>query len=197
VQLAGQVDARLEQPGAPLLARGYADARRERGGLAERPHRVALVVRELEAGAMAVGEDHAEPAPARGHRCAGERLDAAQPCVAPGDPALEVARDLHDPVLGQGTLRDRRLLERPVDLSEQARLEAVAPHRHNELARVVVEQQPRALHSGHAAARLAEAVVEVAAGGTVRAVHGAEQLDDHVERVGARREGLAVGHCLV
>ena len=42
VQLAREVDARLEQPRAALLARGDPDARRERGGLAERPQVVAL-----------------------------------------------------------------------------------------------------------------------------------------------------------
>ena len=124
VQLAGEVDARLEQARAALLARRDADARRQRGGLAERPHRVALVVGELEAGAAAVGEDHAEPAAAGGHRRAGERLDAAEARVALGHPALEVAGDLHDAVLREGHLGDRRLLERPVDLREQARARA-------------------------------------------------------------------------
>jgi hypothetical protein len=65
VQLARQVDARREQAGAALLAGRDPHARRERRGLAERPQVVALGVRELEAGAAAVGEDHAEPAAGR------------------------------------------------------------------------------------------------------------------------------------
>jgi hypothetical protein len=87
VQLAGEVDARLEKPRAALLAGGDANARRQRGGFAERPHRVALLVGELEAGAVAVGEDHAEPAAASRHRHAGEGLHPAEARVALGHPA--------------------------------------------------------------------------------------------------------------
>ena len=196
VELARQVDARLEQAGSALLARRDAHARGERRGLAERPHGVTLVVGELEAGAAAVGEDHAEPAAAGRHRHAGERRHAAEVRVALGHPALEVARDLHHAVLGERDLRDRRLLERAVHLCEQVRLETVAAHRHDKLAGVVVEQQAGALHRRHAAARLAEAVVELAPGGdTLLPIQGAEQLHDHVECVRALGEGLAFGHC--
>jgi hypothetical protein len=60
----------------------------------------------------------------------------------------------------------------------------VAPHRHDELARVVVQQQHGALHRAEPAARLAEAVVELAAG-LGRAVERAKQPDDDVERIRA------------
>ena len=198
VQLARQVDARLKQAGSALLARRDAHARGERRGLAERPHGVALLVGELEAGAAAVAEDHAEPAAAGRHRHAGERLHAAEARVALRHPALQVAGHLHHAVLGESHLRDRRLLERAVHLCKQARLETVAAHRHDELTGVVVEQQPGALHRRHAAARLAEAVVELAPRGhALLSVERAEQLHDHVECVRALGEGLAFGHCLL
>jgi hypothetical protein len=65
----------------------------------------------------------------------------------------------------------------------------VAAHDHHELARVVVEQEACALHRAEPAARLAQPVVELAAR-LSRAVERAQQLDDHVERVRALREGL-------
>jgi hypothetical protein len=155
VQLAGEVDARLEQPRAALLARSDADARGERRGLPQRPHVVALGVRELEARSAAVGEDHPEPAAGGRHGHAAERLDSAEPRVALRHPAGEVARDLHNPVLRQRDLRDRCLLERSVYLREQPRLDAMASDHDHELARVVVQEEARALHPAEAAAGLA------------------------------------------
>ena len=187
VDFAGEVDAGLEQARATLLARGDPHAGRERGGLAERPHRVALGLRELEAGAAAVGEDHPQPAPARGDRRAGEVLDAGHVRVARGHPALEVAGGLHHAVLRQRHLRDRGLLERAVDAAQQIRPRSRGCPRHHELARLVVEQQAGALHARHVAQRHAEPVVEAGAAGAGVAVELAQQLDDHVERVRARR----------
>ena len=136
-------------------------------------------------GAAAVGEDHAEPAARRGHRHAAQRLDAAQARVALGHPARELARHLDHAILGQRNLRDRRLLERAVHLGQEAGLDSVAPHHDHELARVVVEQQARAVHRAEPAAGLAEAVVELAA--RLRGpVERTEEPDDHVERIRAR-----------
>jgi hypothetical protein len=155
---------------------------------------VALGIAQLEAGAATVGEDHPEPAPGGRHRHAAERLDPAETGVALRHPAADVAADLDHAVLGQRHLGDRRLLERAVHLGEQAALDAVAADDHDELARVVVEQQPGAVHPAEPAAGLAELVVERGAG-LGGAVERAEQVDDHVERVRARREGL--GHRLL
>ena len=65
----------------------------------------------------------------------------------------------------------------------------MAAHDDDELPGVVVEQEEGALHRAEPAARLAQPVVEVAPR-LGRAVERAQELDDHVERVGARREGL-------
>jgi hypothetical protein len=189
VQLAREVDPGLQQPRAALLARRYADARGEGGGLAERPQVVPLGVCQLEASAAAVREDHAQPAPGSRHWHAAERLDAADPRVALRHPARQVAGHFDHAVLGQRHLGDRGLLERPVELGEEPGVQAVAAHDHHELARVVVEQQPGAVHRAQPAAGLAEPVVELAPR-LGRAVERSQELDDHVERVRARREGL-------
>ena len=171
-----------------MLVRGDANARRERRRLAERPHGVALGVGQIEADPAAVGEHDAEPAPARRDRRARERLDPGDVGVALGYPAAEVAGHRDHAVLGERDLRDRGLLERAVDVGQQEGLHAVAPDRHHELARVVVEQQARTLHAGEVAQGGAKTVVETGAAGPGVAVELAKELDDHVERVGARRD---------
>ena len=122
VDLAREVDAGLQQARAALLAGRDADARGQRGGLAERPHRVALRLGQLEAAPAAVGEDHAQPAPAGRDRRAGQRLDAREvPRSAPGTQRRQVAAHLDHAVLGEGDLGDRRLLERAVDVAQAGR----------------------------------------------------------------------------
>ena len=193
VDLAGEVDPGLEQPRAALLVGRDAHARGERRRLADRPHGAALVVVQLERLAAAVREDHAEPAAAGRHGGARERGQLGEVGVAGRHPALEVIGHLHHPVLGEGHLGDRRLLEAPVHAREQVRVEPVAAHGDHEPARLVVEHQPGAPHRRLAAERLAEAVVEAAAAGPRALVELGDQLDDHVERVGAR-EGACLRH---
>ena len=118
---------------------------------------------------------------------AGERLDAGEARVALRHPASELAGHLDHAVLGERHLRDRRLLERAVDLGQQAGLDAVAAHRDDQLADVVVEHQARALHRGEAAERLAERIVEITARGARTAVELGQQPDDHIQRIRARR----------
>src|SRR4029079_1713747 len=96
VNLARELDALVQALLALLLARGYARAGGECGQLAERPHRVALVVGDLEATAAAVREDHAEPALAGGQRRAGESGHLER--------ALVASRDLPRELLGRELL---------------------------------------------------------------------------------------------
>ena len=193
VDLARQVDARLEQSRLPLGVGGDPDAGRQRGGLAEGPHRLPLVVGELELLAPAVGEDHSQGAPAGGHGGARERGELVEVRVARRHPLLQALGDLHHAVLRQRHLRDRRLLEAAVYAGQQVGIESVAPHGHHEPAALVVEHQPGASHRRLPAERHAEPVVEALAVRSRPLVHAGDELDDHVEGIGARR-GRGVGH---
>ena len=153
---------------------------------------MAVGIGELEAPTAAIGEYHSQPAPAGGDGGAGERLDTGDLRVALGYPVRQIAGHRHHAVLGQRDLGDGRLLERPVDVLEQRGLEPVAADGDHQLAGVVVEQQPRAVHAGQVAQRGAEGVVEAPSAGVGLAVELAQQLDDHIQRVGARR-GRHVG----
>ena len=196
VDVPRQVDARLEQPRARLLARGDPGAGRQRGGLAERPHRVALLLGELEAGAAAVGEDHAQPAPAGRDRRAGERLDTAQQArsgAAPSAPARRSPRPRGPRPGPPGRWASPRACRRPrrTDRAPPRGCPPAPPvgaHRRRAAGRPAQRRE--------AADRGAEAVVDAPVGrsGRRRGVQLRQQLDDHVEGVGAQRQALALSH---
>ena len=114
VDLAREVDARLEQARAALLVGGDADARGERRRLPDRPHRAALVVVQLERLAAAVGEDHAQPAPAGRHGRARERGELGEVRVARRHPASRSSETCTTRSWESASLGDRRLLEAAV-----------------------------------------------------------------------------------
>ena len=120
-------------------------------------------VGQLEAGAAAVGEDHAEPAPGGGHRHAAERLDAAD---APRSARAPSARGRRSPPpRGPRTAPPGRSgVSSSVPYSSASRPASRPwpPTDDHELARVVVEQQAGALHRAEPAAGLAQPVVELA-----------------------------------
>ena len=137
--------------------------------------------------AAAVGEDHAEPAPAGRRRRAGERRRPRRSArSAPGTSLSRCSDDLDDAILAKRALRDRRLLERPVDLVQQPRLDAVAADGHHELAHVVVEEQPARAPST-SAGRAPRRGGRRTRGPRMRpVVQAGQQLDEHIQRVGAR-----------
>ena len=143
VDLARKIDSSLEQPRAPA---GWSIATLAANAAVLPSVHIAWRSSAVSEGpaAMVGRVDHPELSAGR-HRRAGDRGQVRQP-GARRQPALELVGDLHHAILGQRDLGDLGLLERSVHLREQAGVDAVAAHRHHELAVVVVEQQPGAAH---------------------------------------------------
>ncbi len=73
---------------------------------------------------------------------------------------LQVGR-LDDPVLGQGPLGDRGLLQGAVAVRDELAIDAVAPGRQHEPAFGVIQKEDSPLHRGLADDPLANPVVEI------------------------------------
>ena len=137
--------------------------------------------------AAAVGEDHAEPAPAGRHRRAGERGELGEARVARRAPTPRaVARPATTRSSSQRRLGDRRLLEAAVDVRRAARRRArgcpPAP-RAGAPRRRASARRASSTPAGRAPRRAGR---RTAAVGPRALVELGDQLDDHVERVGAR-----------
>ena len=125
MDLAREIDA-LGQATTPLELAGHLpDVAGERGRPPKRVHGRALAVRQLEGLAVAVGEDHTEPAPRRRDRRAGELGDSGQVAVAGRDVGGQVG-GLHHPVFREGPSRDRGLLQAAVGVGDELAEKAVA-----------------------------------------------------------------------
>ena len=185
VDLADKVDPLRQAPRGLALDRRLLDARRQRRELAERPHRLALVGGQLELAAAAVGEDDAEPPSPGGDGGAGDGRDPGEACIARRQLLLEPLRCLDDLVGGQGPLRDRGLVEGPLDTRQEAGIDAVAADGADDPQRGVVEIEPGPFHRREPADRLAEAVVELADLGA--RVDLRQKTDENVHRVGPKR----------
>ena len=82
MELTGERDALVQLVRALALARRLLDARDQCRGAAERAQRQALGLVQLERLAAVVGEDHSEPAAARGDRNAGDGPGVDDPAEA-------------------------------------------------------------------------------------------------------------------
>ena len=164
VHLAREVDPLLQLARASLLEGRVARGLGQRGGLAERPEQVALLVGQR-APRAAVGEDHAAPAPARRERAADERRVVEQVAEGLG----HLARDrlgvhLDHAVLLERLARDRRRLHGHARVREAVEVEPVCARGAHAPVRLVVAEDHRAVHRREPADRLAERRVEAVGG---------------------------------
>ena len=184
VQLARQVDPRLELCCTLVLARRGSRHRGQGGHLPEDPENLTLGVGELRLVAAAVGEDHAHPPATRGDRGADDRARLQPFDVLSRKFAFEVAGELEHAVLRERPHRERRGLRREVEVREQVHVDAVAAGGIDAPASGVVAEDQDAPHRGAAGDPLAEPAVEVVAETFLLAL--GEDIGKDLQRVRAR-----------
>ncbi len=131
--------------------------------------------------AVAVGEDHTEQVPGGDHGGARDAADRRDVGVTIRDRTGELVGDDNRVAL-ERLSGDRRLLEGPVSVREDLRIDAVTTGRDDELAGGVVHEEHGALERRQLADRLADAIAErIALRPALAHVDLEQEADDEVK----------------